>query len=207
MTRKSGLNANQTRPRRIRATRQRPCDTKAPKASLFEDLTADRGERAGLDALLPYLNERVALKMPSDIKLLDGVLDFLNDRLLKLGIIGPDDSEVLIALDEAIVNAIKHGNKCDPRKVVHITAEFDSDGAQFTIRDEGEGFAREKVPDPTDPCRLLEPNGRGLLLINHIMDTVCYNKSGNEIQMFKRSMTSARSLAQSLEGRHDDPEN
>jgi serine/threonine-protein kinase RsbW len=188
MTRKSGLNANHTRPRRIRATRQRPCETKAEKVSLFEDLTADRGERTGPDSLLPFLNERLALKIPSDIKFLDGVLDLLNDRLLKLGIIGPEDSEVLIALDEAIVNAIKHGNKCDPRKVVYITAEFDGGGAHFTIRDEGEGFAREKVPDPTDPCRLLEPNGRGLLLINHIMDQVCYNQAGNEIQMFKRSL-------------------
>ena len=191
MTRKSGLNANHTHPRRIRATRPRPCEPKAEKTGLFEDLTADRGERTGLGALLPFLNERVALEMPSDLKFLDGVLDLLNDRLLKLGIIGPDDSEVLIALDEAIVNAIKHGNKCDPRKVVHITAEFDETGAHFTIRDEGEGFAREKVPDPTDPCRLLEPNGRGLLLINHIMDTVCYNQAGNEIQMFKRCSTGA----------------
>ena len=194
MTRKSGLNANHTRPRRIRASRQRPSEPKVEKASLFEDLTADRGERTAPDSLLPFLNERVALKIPSDIKFLDGVLDLLNDRLLKLGIIGPDDSEVLIALDEAIVNAIKHGNKCDPRKVVYITAEFDGDGAHFTIRDEGEGFAREKVPDPTDPCRLLEPNGRGLLLINHIMDKVCYNQTGNEVQMFKRSITGLQPL-------------
>src|SRR5215213_4768436 len=189
MTRKSGLDANHTRPRRIRATRQRPSEPSVAKASLFEDLTADRGERTEPDALLPYLNERVALKMPSDLKFLDGVLNLLNDRLLKLGIIGPEDSEVLIALDEAIVNAVKHGNRSDPVKVVHITAEFDESGAHFTIRDEGEGFAREKVPDPTDPCRLLEPSGRGLLLINHIMDKVCYNQSGNEIQMFKRSLT------------------
>jgi serine/threonine-protein kinase RsbW len=164
-------------------------------------LIADRDERTEPDALLPYLTERVALKMPSDLKFLDDVLNLLNDRLLKLGIIGPEDSEVLIALDEAIVNAVKHGNRCDPLKVVHITAEFDESGAHFTIRDEGEGFAREKVPDPTDPCRLLEPSGRGLLLINHIMDNVCYNPSGNEIQMFKRCMTGT----QPSEARQENP--
>ena len=141
-----------------------------------------------LDDLLPFLEERIVFKMPSEIRHLDGVLYYLNERMLKLGIVRSEDSEVLIALDEAIVNAIKHGNKCDPRKAVHIVAEFSSDGARFTIRDEGAGFVREDVPDPTDPCRLLEPNGRGLLLINHIMDEVCFNQSGNQLEMFKRSI-------------------
>lgn len=140
-----------------------------------------------LDDLLPFLEERIVFKMPSEIRHMDGVLYYLNERMLKLGIVGSEDSEVLIALDEAIVNAIKHGNKCDPRKAVHIVAEFTSDGARFTISDEGSGFVRENVPDPTDPCRLLEPSGRGLLLINHIMDEVCFNKSGNQLEMFKRA--------------------
>jgi len=140
-----------------------------------------------LDDLLPFLEERIVFKMPSEIRHMDGVLYYLNERMLKLGIVRSDDSEVLIALDEAIVNAIKHGNKCDPRKAVHIVAEFSSDGARFTISDEGVGFVREDVPDPRDPCRLLEPNGRGLLLINHIMDEVCFNQMGNQLEMFKRS--------------------
>ena len=115
------------------------------------------------------------------------LLDYLSERMIKMGIVGAEDSEVLIALDEAIVNAIKHGNKCDPRKAVRIVAELSAWGARFTIKDQGPGFARDQVPDPTDPARLLEPSGRGLLLINHIMDEVCYNKCGNQIQMFKRS--------------------
>lgn len=190
MTRKSGLNLNSNEGRR-KAKRQRPSKPAPDKPSLMADLTAEKGERVDLYALFPYLDSRVAVKMPSDISYLDGVLDFLNDRLQKLGIIGPEDSEVLIALDEAIVNAIKHGNKNDPRKCVHIVAEFDAEGAHFIIRDEGEGFAKERVPDPTDPCRLLEPSGRGLLLINHIMDKVCHNSCGNEIQMFKRCVGKA----------------
>jgi len=163
----------------------------------FNDHASERSERIHLDALLPFLEERIAFKMPSELKHLDGVLDYLNERMLRLGIVSADDSEVLIALDEAIVNAIKHGNKCDPRKAVHIVAEFSAEGVRFTVADEGAGFERENVPDPTEPCRLLEPNGRGLLLINHIMDEVRFNQCGNRLEMFKRPASKPESQVQS----------
>ena len=159
----------------------------------FDPTAAERSERIHLDDLLPFLEERVVFKMPSELRHLDGVLDYLNERMLRLGIVTPGDSEVLIALDEAIVNAIKHGNKCDSRKAVHIVADFSAEGVRFTVADEGPGFELEKVPDPTQPCRLLEPSGRGLLLINHIMDEVCFNQSGNRLEMFKRSCNKAKS--------------
>jgi len=154
--------------------------------SAFDNYITEKNERIGLEAVLPFLEERVAFKMPSEFRHLDGVLDYLNERMIRLGIVNAGDSEVLIALDEAIVNAIKHGNKCDPRKAVHVIAEFSSEGVLFTVTDEGSGFARENVPDPTEPCRLLEPSGRGLLLINHIMDEVRFNQCGNRLEMFKR---------------------
>ncbi|MEK6325214.1 MAG: ATP-binding protein [Acidobacteriota bacterium] len=171
----------------------------------FDNDPVDRSERMHLDDLLPFLEERIAFKMPSDLRHLDGVLDYLNERMLRLGIVTPGDSEVLIALDEAIVNAIKHGNKCDSRKAVHIVAEFSMEGVRFTVADEGSGFELEKVPDPTEPCRLLEPSGRGLLLINHIMDEVCFNQSGNRLEMFKRASNSPKSQSHSSNG-HNTPE-
>ena len=163
------------------------------ESSDFDNLTAEKSERLHLETLLPFLEERIAFKMPSELRHLDGVLDYLNERMLRLGIVSPDDSEVLIALDEAIVNAIKHGNKCDPRKEVHIVAEFSVEGVRFIVADEGPGFEREKVPDPTEPCRLLEPSGRGLLLINHIMDEVRFNQCGNRLEMFKRPVNKPHS--------------
>jgi serine/threonine-protein kinase RsbW len=152
----------------------------------LEGFNSEPSERLPLESLLPFLEERIAFKMPSEFRHLDGVLDYLNERMLLLGIIDAEDTEVLIALDEAIVNAIKHGNKCDPCKAVHVVAEFSAEGVRFTISDEGTGFERENVPDPTEPCRLLEPSGRGLLLINHIMDEVRFNQCGNRLEMFKR---------------------
>ena len=162
--------------------------------------TSDKPDRLPLDALLPFLEERIQFTMPSELRHLDGVLDYLNERMLRLGIVHSDDSEVLIALDEAIVNAIKHGNKCDPRKAVHIVAQFSAEGARFTVTDEGPGFAVDEVPDPTTPCRLLEPSGRGLLLINHIMDEVCFNSCGNRLEMFKRSTSRLESHIHSSNG-------
>ncbi|MCI0485474.1 MAG: ATP-binding protein [Blastocatellia bacterium] len=177
--------SNSSRSSRRKTGAARRDGLKAPGP--FEEIALEKPERAGLDGILSFVEERIALRIPSDLKYLDSVLDYLNERLLKLGIVSPESSEVLIALDEAIVNAIKHGNKCNPRKAVHIVAELSSDGARFTITDEGPGFAANEVPDPTEPSRLLKPSGRGLLLINHIMDEVCYNKCGNQIQMFKRA--------------------
>ncbi len=190
MTRKTVAKSTKTTTATDEAGGQPPeLEPEAEQASpsLFEDLIADKPERLTLETLLPFLKERIAFDMPSDLKYLDSVLDYLNERLVKLGMVNPGDSEVLIALDEAIVNAIKHGNKCDPERAVQIVAEFSREGVRFTITDEGQGFSKDEVPDPTDPCRLLEPSGRGLLLINHIMDEVCHNNRGNQIQMYKRA--------------------
>lgn len=167
-------------------------------ANLDSDIaSALKPEHPGVSSLLPFLQERIDLKLPSDFAYLDGALDYLNERMLKLGIVNPGDLEVLVALDEAIVNAIKHGNKCDPRKAVHILAELNSDGARFKVGDEGPGFSREMVPDPTCPSRLLEPTGRGLLLINELMDEVRYNECGNQLEMFKRATGELRPKADS----------
>jgi serine/threonine-protein kinase RsbW len=181
------------------SSQQPPCRnvSNSDVSDPFIDALTAKPEHVNLDKILPALHERIDFKMPSDLAYLDGVLDYLNERMLKMGVVKPGDSELLIALDEAIVNAIKHGNKCDPRKAVHVTAEFGAEGARFTIADEGSGFARENVPDPTDPCRLLEPNGRGLLLISHIMDEICFNQAGNRLEMFKRVSHDAHDEGQS----------
>lgn len=181
--RKSEVNSDQVAARVDDS--QRVGDIIPGDGTAFDTFT-DESKCSRQEAPLSFLEERISFKMPSEYRHLDGVLDYLNDRMLQLGIVEPEDSEVMIALDEAIVNAIKHGNKCDPRKAVHIVAEFSIEGARFIIADEGSGFARENVPDPTEPCRLLEPSGRGLLLISHIMDEVRFNQCGNRLEMFKR---------------------
>ena len=136
--------------------------------------------------VMPYLHEKIDFELPSDIRLMNGVLHYLIDRVAKLGVIDPDNSNLFVALDEAFVNAVKHGNRNDSSKLVRITAELSSKEARFTIEDEGEGFNVQEIPDPRDPENLFKTSGRGVLLIYNIMDEVAYNARGNRLTMVKR---------------------
>src|SRR5688572_32870944 len=77
--------------------------------------------------LLPNVHEKIEFELPSDLALMNGVLEYLQERVAKLGLIKPDRSNLFVALDEAFVNAVKHGNKSDPTKLVRITAELRSE--------------------------------------------------------------------------------
>jgi len=94
---------------------------------------------------------------------------------------------VKLALEEAVINAIKHGNELDDTKRVIISFAIDQDRAVISVADEGEGFDPSEVPDPTDPERLLATSGRGLALIRAYMDEVRFNDKGNEITMIKHA--------------------
>lgn len=137
--------------------------------------------------VMPYACERIEFELPSDLSLMDGVLHYLIERATRLGIIQPERSNLFIALDEAFVNAVVHGNRSDRTKLVHITAELTAREARFTIEDEGEGFDFRNVPDPRDPANLFKTSGRGVLLIHNIMDEVEYNERGNRLTMIKRT--------------------
>ena len=136
--------------------------------------------------LLAHTHEKIEFELPSDLALMNGVLQYLLERVAKLGLIAPERSNLFIALDEAFVNAVKHGNKNDPTKLVRVGAELSPKEACFTIEDEGEGFDVQTIPDPRDPANLFKSSGRGVLLIYNIMDEVEYNAQGNRVKMVKR---------------------
>jgi len=137
-------------------------------------------------ALLSQIHEMIEFELPSDLSLMNGVLQYLLERVSKLGIVTPERSNLFIALDEAFVNAVKHGNKNDPSKLLRVTAELSPREACFTVEDEGEGFNVQEIPDPCDPANLFKTSGRGVLLIYNIMDEVEYNAQGNRVKMVKR---------------------
>ncbi len=92
---------------------------------------------------------------------------------------------VKLALEEAAINAIKHGNQLDDTKKVQISFALDENQAIIAVKDEGEGFDPGAVPDPTTDEGLLATSGRGLTLIRAYMDEVRFNEKGNEIIMIK----------------------
>lgn len=143
--------------------------------------------------ILPYVREKIEFELPSDVSLMNGVLQYLTERVAKLGLIRPERSNLFVALDEAFVNAVKHGNRNDPTKLVRITAELSASEAKFTVEDEGEGFNVKEIPDPRDPSNLFKTSGRGVLLIYNIMDEVEYNERGNRLTMVKRPEDSLES--------------
>ncbi len=100
----------------------------------------------------------------------------------------PDESlfAVHMALEEAVMNAIKHGNKGDTSKKVFIKIDCNCTMLEVCVRDEGVGFKLEDIPDPTDDEHVDIPSGRGVMLIREFMDEVSYNESGNEVRMIKR---------------------
>jgi serine/threonine-protein kinase RsbW len=132
------------------------------------------------------VREKIDLELPSDLTLMNAVLEYLLDRVSKLGLVQIEQSNLFVALDEAFVNAVKHGNRNDPEKLLRVTAELSAREAIFTVEDEGEGFDVGKIPDPRDPANLFKSSGRGVLLIYNIMDEVEYSERGTRLKMVKR---------------------
>jgi serine/threonine-protein kinase RsbW len=124
--------------------------------------------------------------IPSRTKAAEQIIDAL---LAQLEVEQWDSHEVFgvqMAVEEALVNAIKHGNKEDPAKTVRILVQTSPDQLRVEIIDEGPGFDPGQVPDPTSPELLNKPHGRGLMLIHSYMTHVEYKGRGNELVMQKK---------------------
>ena len=120
----------------------------------------------------------------------------ISDQVAAL--VGFDGDEVLnlgLAVREAAINAIKHGNGMDPRKKVRVIFEFDQGGLSIAVQDRGAGFDPDRVVDPTLPENLLQTSGRGLLLMRAFVDRVEVrgpdNGKGAEVLLFKGRHESA----------------
>jgi serine/threonine-protein kinase RsbW len=108
------------------------------------------------------------------------------EHLLQGGKAGSQDIfSIRLALEEALVNAIKHGNQLDRSKKVHLSYRLLDDRFEIQIQDEGPGFDPNDVPDPTAIENLERPCGRGLMLMRHYMTEVNYNSRGNGVSMYR----------------------
>lgn len=129
------------------------------------------------------------LRIPSITSATSQAIDPLLAHLQQEGWPDHDQFGVHLAVEEALVNAIKHGNCENEAKLVRIQYRAKGDCIQIEITDEGAGFDPQSVSDPTSPEHIEEPNGRGLLLMRSYMTRVEFNAVGNQVLLEKRRST------------------
>ena len=96
---------------------------------------------------------------------------------------------VHLSLEEALVNAIKHGNGFDAAKAVRVVCKVSDERIRIVVTDEGDGFDPDAVPDPTEEENLERPCGRGVHLMRNFMSEVHFNAAGNSVVMEKKRAT------------------
>jgi serine/threonine-protein kinase RsbW len=130
-------------------------------------------------------HEPIVVVIASDLAEARCVQDKIEEELKTSAYSDHDIFAIKLALEEALVNAIKHGNQMDPDKRVTIHYRITADRFEIKITDEGAGFNPDDVPDPTDERFIDRPCGRGLLLMRGFMTEVEYHGRGNVVSMAK----------------------
>jgi anti-sigma regulatory factor (Ser/Thr protein kinase) len=161
----------------------------AEQERLIEKLRVSLGNVKKLCSLIPLCSTcRFDMVIPADPSAIstvaEGVMHVLEDRNWAEGA----EFDIETALREALANAIEHGCQSDSSKEVRCSVTCDESGeVLIVVRDPGPGFDASSIADPTDEQNLMKPGGRGVFLINELMDEVRFADEGREIRMRKRA--------------------
>jgi serine/threonine-protein kinase RsbW len=132
---------------------------------------------------LDFMMNTISIQVPSmteNIRMIESFIDNAKDRFhLDDDIYG----NIMIAVTEAVNNAIKHGNNNNKTKNVHLSLSLQDSLIKFIVKDEGEGFNYENLPDPTSPENLEKPGGRGIFLMKHLSDEVLFKEKGRVVEL------------------------
>lgn len=160
----------------------------AAQTALIADLRASLDKVDKLSGLMPYCSTcELNLVIPATPASIPAVSEGVRQLLQGKGWSDDELMPVELALDEALANAIRHGCKNDPTKQVQCVVSTDAKGeVVIVVRDPGPGFDVAKVPDPLAAPNLLKPSGRGVYLINQLMDKVEFADGGRELVMQKK---------------------
>jgi serine/threonine-protein kinase RsbW len=133
------------------------------------------------------MRQDYVLELPNDLRAIERSVAYLLERGREIGF---DDRRLRLNLrvgvTEALANAMLYGNCRDPKKRVRLVARFSPDEIVVEVTDEGRGFDPQRLSDPTLPMNRSRPGGRGIFLIQKLMDRVEYNEQGNSIRMVLR---------------------
>ncbi len=124
-----------------------------------------------------------SLSIPSDLSNLSLVESLIDKACQQVAVDEDNYGNVLIAVTEAVNNAIIHGNKMDNSKSVNIGFYDEGSSFGFEIVDGGTGFDFENLPDPTAPENIEKENGRGIFLMRNLADEVLFNETGNRVSV------------------------
>jgi serine/threonine-protein kinase RsbW len=125
----------------------------------------------------------ISIQVPSiaeNIRMIESFIDNAKERFdLDDDIYG----NIMIAVTEAVNNAIKHGNAGDKKKNVHLSLSLNESLIKFVVKDEGVGFDYQNLPDPTAPENLEKVGGRGIFLMKHLSDEVEFKDHGRIVEL------------------------
>ncbi len=121
----------------------------------------------------------------SNTALIPEATDFVFDILSSVSLSEEVLNNLSLAISEALANAMVHGNKLDPNKNVVITVDIFDKKIELSIKDSGQGFKPEEVPDPTKPENILRDSGRGIFIMQSFVDDLYYSFSeeGTELKL------------------------
>lgn len=130
---------------------------------------------------------RLDMQFPADVGALNSVVQKVMEVIRGEGCGQNKEFEVELGLHEALVNAVVHGCGKDPNKSVQLTVCCDKNrGVLMIVRDPGPGFDIHSIPSPIHGENIFSSGGRGIFLINRLMDEVHFSEGGTEIRMMKR---------------------
>lgn len=125
----------------------------------------------------------IRIEIPSlseNIRMIESFIDNAKEKYkLEDDIYG----NIMIAVTESVNNAIKHGNNADKDKSVALSLTLEDNSIKFQIKDEGEGFDFDNLPDPTAPENLEKIGGRGIFLMKHLSDEVAFLDNGSCVEL------------------------
>lgn len=130
---------------------------------------------------------KLSVTLAGDRDAVDPVVRSVMNVVRELKCAPGHEDDIELALTEALANAVVHGAKSDPSKIIECDVACDEQrGILIIVRDPGPGFDPAKIPDPCHGDNIYENHGRGIYLINQLMDEVQFHKNGTEIHMLKR---------------------
>jgi serine/threonine-protein kinase RsbW len=130
---------------------------------------------------------RLDMTLPGTVEGIQPLVESVMEIVREMGCAEGSEVDVELSLVEALANAVRHGCRNDPGKTIECVVACDQErGMLIIIRDPGEGFDPSQIPDPTVGENVFSAHGRGIYLINQLMDEVCFDKGGTEIRMRKR---------------------